>query len=238
MTCDWKRPPRYTEDVLPAVRAFYNSNKTGKPIPVLKNTLDLIFTRRPTPPGKNTQEYEIFDGHRLVPIWKYLIRHPRPDLIQLDKRMEWLSMGPYGNRSGDILLLTRSGLNRPIEKRYYFSAPYYSWHGSASPQDSHIPLVVARKDFPGTKLKTMVNNVAGLQPSQLALVPLVRALLTSELAPGPGLPIVNRGSDESAAPVAKSPSNSSPSRPTSGVNEPAAAATSYSPRRPLGWATR
>jgi Type I phosphodiesterase / nucleotide pyrophosphatase len=238
MTCDWKRPPRYTEDVLPAVRAFYNSNKTGKPIPVLKNTLDLIFTRRPTRPGKNTQEYEIFDGHRLVPIWKYLIRHPRPDLIQLDKRMEWLSMGPYGNRSGDILLLTRSGLNRPIEKRYYFSAPYYSWHGSASPQDSHIPLVVARKDFPGTKLKKMVNNVAGLQPSQLALVPLVRALLTSELAPGPGLPIVNRGSDESAAPVAKSPSSSSPSRPTSGVNEPAAAATSNRPRKPLGWATR
>ncbi len=113
MTCDWKRPPRYREDVLPVARAFYNSNKTGRPVPLMKNTLDLIFARVPTPPGKNTQEYEIFDGHRLVPIWEYLIRHPRPDLIQLDKRMGWLSTGPYGNRSGDILLLTRSGLNRP-----------------------------------------------------------------------------------------------------------------------------
>jgi len=180
MTCDWKRPPRYTEDVLPAARAFYNSNKTGRPVPALKDTIDLIFARRPTPPGKDTEEYQIFDGHQLVPIWEYLIEHPRPDLIQLDKRMQWLSMGPYGNRSGDILLLTRSGLNRPIEKRYYFSAPYYSWHGSASAQDSHIPLIVARKGFPGTKLKKIVDKIAGSQPSQLALVPLVRALLTSE----------------------------------------------------------
>jgi len=173
MTCDWKRPPRYTEDVLPAVRAFYNSNKTGKPIPVLKNTLDLIFTRRPTPPGKNTQEYEIFDGHRLVPIWKYLIRHPRPDLIQLDKRMEWLSMGPYGNRSGDILLLTRSGLNRPIEKRYYFSAPYYSWHGSACEQDGHIPFILAQANGSGQKMRSILNKFGGASPSEREMTPLV-----------------------------------------------------------------
>ncbi len=180
MTCDWKRPPRYKEDVLPAARAFYRTNKTGKPTPLMKNTLDLIFARRPTPPGKTPQEYEIFDGHKLVPIWEYLIRHPRPDLIQLDKRMLWLSAGPYGNRAGDIMLLTRSGMNRPIEKRYYFSTPYHSWHGSASPQDSLIPLIVARKGYPGTKLQKIVDKIAGSQPSQLAVVPLVRALLVSE----------------------------------------------------------
>jgi hypothetical protein len=189
MTCDWKRPPRYAEDVLPAARAFYRANQTGKPTPLMKHTLDLIFARRPALQGKNPQEYEIFDGHTLVPIWQYLSEHPRPDLIQLDRRMRWLSAGPYGNRSGDILLLTLSGMNRPIEKRYYFSAPYHSWHGSASPQDSHIPLIVARQDYPGTKLKTIVDEVAGVQPSQLALVPLVRKLLASEppatLAPSP-----------------------------------------------------
>ena len=47
MTCDWKRPPRYRQDVLPVARAFYNSNKTGKPGPPMKNTLDLIFARIP-----------------------------------------------------------------------------------------------------------------------------------------------------------------------------------------------
>jgi hypothetical protein len=203
MTCDWKRPPRYRQDVLPAARAFYNSNRTGRPVPMMKGTLDLIFARVPTPPGKDTLEYEIFDGHRLVPIWEYLIRHPRPDLVQLDRRMRWLSAGPHGNRSGDILLLTRSGLNNPIQNRYYFSGPYHSWHGSASPQDSHIPLIVARQNYPSAKLKTLVDKAAGSQPSQLALVPIVRALLASEPPAAPAVP-ANPGSEQSAAPAVNS----------------------------------
>jgi hypothetical protein len=109
-TCDWKRSPRWRQDVLPVARAFYTSNKTGKPVPQMKDTLDLIFARVPTPAGQPTMEYQIFDGHRLVPIREYLEAHPRPDLIDLDRRMQWLSAGPYGNRSGDILLLTKSGL--------------------------------------------------------------------------------------------------------------------------------
>src|SRR3984957_17121201 len=122
-TCDWKRPPRWRQDVLPVARAFYESNKTGTPVPQMKDTLDLIFARVPTPAGQPTMEYQIFDGHRLVPIREYLEAHPRPDLIQLDRRMQWLSAGPYGNRAGDILLLTKSGLELPIPKRYYFSGP-------------------------------------------------------------------------------------------------------------------
>ena len=53
MTCDWKRPPRYKEDVLPVARAFYYSNKYGRPVRAMKDTLDLVFAREPTPPGKN-----------------------------------------------------------------------------------------------------------------------------------------------------------------------------------------
>jgi hypothetical protein len=203
-TCDWKRPPRFKEDVLPAARAFYESNKTGKATPLMKGTLDLIFARRPTPAGKDTKEYEIFDGRRLVPIWEYLIRHPRPDLLQLDRRMLWLSAGPYGNRTGDILLLSHSGLDRPIGDRYYFSVPYHSWHGSASPQDSHIPLIVARKDYSGADLKKVVDKIAGAQPSQLALVPIVRALLVSEPPTSPATLVVNppAKADPSAKPAA------------------------------------
>ena len=204
-TCDWKRPPRWRQDVLPVARAFYNSNKTGKPVPVMKGTLDLIFARVPTPAGKDTKEFEIFDGHRLVPIWEYLIRHPRPDLIKLDKRMEWLSAGPYGNRSGDILLLTKSGLNIPIQHRYYFSGPYHSWHGSASLQDSHIPLIVARQNYPSAKLKKIIDKAAGPQPSHLSLVPIVRALLASEPPPALAVPPpASPGSGQSATPAAKS----------------------------------
>jgi hypothetical protein len=202
-TCDWKRPPRFRQDVLPAARAFYTSNKSGMPVPQMKGTLDLIFTRVPTSAGQPTMNYQIFDGDRLVPIPEYLEEHPRPDLIQLNRRMQWLSAGPYGNRSGDILLLTKSGLNIPIQKRYYFSGPYHSWHGSASWQDSHIPLVVARQNYPSAKLKQIVDAAAGPNPSQLSLVPIVLRLLATE----PSLPSATApspGAAPSATPAAKS----------------------------------
>ena len=132
-------------------------------------------------------EYQIFGGHRLVPIQEYLTAHPRPDLIQLDRRMQWLSAGPYGNRSGDILLLSKSGLNIPIQKRYYFSGPYHSWHGSASWQDSHVPLIVARQNYSSAKLKQIVDQAAGAQPSHLSLVPIVLALLATEPTQAPAM---------------------------------------------------
>jgi hypothetical protein len=107
-----------------------------------------------------------------------------------------------------VLLLSRSGLQLPIDQRYYFSAPYHSWHGSASMQDSHIPLIVARKDYPGTKLKKLVDAIAGNEPSQLALVPIVRSLLLSEPpaspVPAPAVPPASPGSDQSTTPAAKS----------------------------------
>lgn len=121
--CDWQRPPRLAADVMPVVRAFYRVNTTGQPIPQLKGTLDLIFAREPRPPGQLALPFEIFDGKKLVPIPEYLAQHPRPDLLQLDKRMQWLGAGPYGDRAGDIVLLARSGLERPIEERFYFSKP-------------------------------------------------------------------------------------------------------------------
>jgi hypothetical protein len=175
--CDWKRPPRFNEDVMPALRAIYEVNKTGQTNPALKGAIDLIFSRKPSPLGKDTTEFEIFDGHRLVPIPDYLAAHPRPDLLDLDRRMRWLSVGPYGNRAGDILMLSRSGLQLPINKRYYFSGPYNSWHGSASAQDSHIPFILASKTKSGTELQALMARDASNAPSQLDMVPMVRALL-------------------------------------------------------------
>jgi hypothetical protein len=176
--CDWQRPPRLKEDVMPVVRAFYEVNETGKPIPELQGTLDLIFARQPRPPDQDALPFQIFDGKKLVSISAYLARHPRPDLLQLERRMQWLGAGPYGHRAGDILLLARSGLERPIEDRFYFSGPYHSWHGSPTAQDSYIPLILARKGGVGEKLRAIVNAVIGNSPpSQLHVVPLVRALI-------------------------------------------------------------
>jgi len=175
--CDWQRPPRLQADVMPVVRAFYKVNTTGDPIPQLQGTLDLIFARKPRPPGQPALPFQVFDGKRLVPIPQYLTQHPRPDLLQLDTRMRWLSAGPYGHRAGDILLLARSGLERPLEERFYFSKPYRSWHGSPTLQDSHIPFILARKRDTGEQLQAIVTAALGTFPSQLDFVPLVQALL-------------------------------------------------------------
>jgi len=176
--CAWSQPPRFRQDVRPILRAFYKVNQSGRPIPQLQRTLDLIFSREPAPLGSNALPFKVFDGTKLIPIPEYLAKHPRPDLIDLDQRMQWLGSGPYGNRAGDIVLLARSGLNRSIEERYYFSGPYHSWHGSPSEQDSHIPFIVARKADSGATLRALVAEVVRDAPSQLKLVPLVRKLAT------------------------------------------------------------
>jgi hypothetical protein len=127
---------------MPVVRAFDKVNRLGRPISRLKGTIDLIFARQPASASAPAAPFEIFDERRLVPINTYLKAHPRPDLVDLEERMNWLGAGPYGNRAGDIVLLSKSGAS-PIDQRYYFAAePHYTWHGSADESDSYVPLVL------------------------------------------------------------------------------------------------
>lgn len=182
--CDWSKPPRFKQDVLPAARAFYRANQTGEGSPKIKGTLDFIFTREPRAPTQDARPYRIFNGHKLVEIEDYLEDHPRPDVLQLNRRMRWLSAGPHGDRAGDILLLTKTGLDHPIQDRFYFSSLYHSWHGSASQQDSHIPLVVACSKCNGDTLRKLVAKVAhNRAPSQLDVTPIALTLLDSQITP-------------------------------------------------------
>jgi hypothetical protein len=91
--------------------------------------------------------------------------------------MAGLVNGPFGDRAGDILLLARSGEHEPIERRFYFSNVYRSWHGSPHAQDSRIPLIVARTDMTGARIRAVARGVLGEAPSQLGVTPLVLALL-------------------------------------------------------------
>ena len=184
--CDWSKPPRFNEDVMTVARAFYEANVNGERSSGLKGTLDLIFARTPTPTGANAHPYMIFDGDRLISMEQYLDGHPRPDLIQLERRIKWLSAGPWGNHAGDVLLLSKSGLNRPIEGRYYFSRPYNSWHGSPSLQDSHITFAIANSKSSGRALKATITQIGDSEPSQLDLTPLVLTLLKSQSSGGAG----------------------------------------------------
>jgi Type I phosphodiesterase / nucleotide pyrophosphatase len=175
--CDWKKAPRFRDDVIPVLRAFYRSDRWGHPERKLKGTLDLIFARPPMPPGQKTLPYEIFDGRNLVSINDYLMDNPRPDLPDLAQRMEWLSAGPYGDRAGDILLLPKACMDISIQARYYFSdVTHYSWHGSACEQDSHIPFILGQVGGSGVKMRSTLRKFGGASASEKELTPLVRYL--------------------------------------------------------------
>jgi len=81
------------------------------------------------PSGGNPLPLQIFDGHRLVPIKDYLEAHPRPDLLDLEQRMDWLATGPYGNRRGDILLMSkkRRDANRKALLLLRRTSLYLAW---------------------------------------------------------------------------------------------------------------
>ena len=176
--CDWPKPARFKEDVLPALQTFYKANQSGENVPELKGTLDLIFSREPMPPGQNAKPFQIFDGQRLVPIAEYLKLHPRPDLLDLNRRMQWLGAGPYGNRAGDIVLLPKACTQLPIEERFYFAAvTHYTWHGSACQQDSHIPFILAQVGGSGERMRSVLQKFGGEAPTELMMTPLVRELM-------------------------------------------------------------
>jgi hypothetical protein len=177
--CDWTRPPRLEEDVLAVARAFDAANRDGSLVPALRGTLDLIFAREPRPVHEDALPFQVWDGAGLVTVADYLARSPRPDLLELESRLDGLAAGPYGHRAGDVLLLTRSGAERPIDERYYFSAEYRSWHGSPTAQDSRIPLVVGRRGVPAAEIERIVTAAAGERPTQLDVARLILALLES-----------------------------------------------------------
>jgi hypothetical protein len=176
MPCDWHRPPRFEEDVVPVLRALDRANRDGQGAPKLRGTLDLVFAREARGTG-DALPFLVWDGERLVPVGEYLAATPRPDLLDLEARLEALGTGPYGHRAGDVLVLSRSRAIDPIEDRFYFSARYRSWHGSPSAQDSEILWLVARPGASGEALRERARAVAGETPSQLHITPLVLELL-------------------------------------------------------------
>jgi hypothetical protein len=165
--CDWKKPPRYEQDVLPLAEAFFKNNQDGELAPRLKGTLDLILTRRPKPYAEQDLPFEVYvGGGRTVPIGVYLQEHPHPTYIETETRLRDLAVGPRGERAGDIMLLAHNGDRDIPDERYYFANPYRSWHGSPSRQDSEIPLIVANPRFTTEQIQERVTRVLGAAPRQ------------------------------------------------------------------------
>lgn len=179
--CDWSRPPRLDEDLLPVARAFRDADETGARLAALRGTLDLILVREPAAPRSGPAPYRVLDGDSLVAMEVYLARNPRPDLASFRERMEWLTDGPFAYLAGDVALLAIDGPEIPIENRYYFSAPYHSGHGSASAQDGTIPLLLTQPQTSGDELRALFEEIVGPEPSQLSVTPLIEGLLTRNL---------------------------------------------------------
>ncbi|MFO7550399.1 MAG: alkaline phosphatase family protein [Haliea sp.] len=174
--CDWQAPPRFEADVMEVVRAFDKAGRTGAHASKLEDAIDLIFAREPRgvePAGP----FQVWDGEVLVPVDTYLAANPRPDLVDLEQRLEALGVGRFGHRSGDIMLLSRYREEDPLTDRYYFAGVYRSWHGSPSRQDSEMLFALARSASTGQELRAQMHAAIGEQPSQLDVTPLILALL-------------------------------------------------------------
>ncbi len=175
--CDWSRGPRLAEDVLPLARGFYEASQTGAYVPELQGSLDLVLARQSRTPTDSNPPYRVFDGTRLVPVGAYLAQHNRTDLVALETRLGWLTNGRFGHRGGDLMLLAKNGISRPIEERFYFGPEHESGHGSAVPGDSYIPLIVAKANASGTTLRQTVHAAVGEHPTQLDITNLILSLL-------------------------------------------------------------
>ncbi len=174
--CDWRTPPRLEEDVLAAVRAFDTAARTGAGAGKLLGAIDLIFARE-SRGVESAGPFQVWDGGALVPVREYLAANPRPDLLDLERRLEALGVGRYGHRSGDVMLLSRYRAQDPETERFYFSHRYRSWHGSPSRQDSEVLFALARSASTGAALRAQLRAAIGEQPSQLDVTPLILRLL-------------------------------------------------------------
>lgn len=165
--CDWKKPPRYQEDVLPLAEAFYRNNQDGALAPRLKDTLDLILTRKPRPYAEEDLPFEVYVGDgRTEPISSYLQAHPHPTYVETEARLKDLAAGVRGERAGDIMLIAHNGDQDIPDNRYYFAGVYRSWHGSPSRQDSEVPLIVANPKRTSEQIRERVVPVLGASPRQ------------------------------------------------------------------------
>jgi hypothetical protein len=175
--CNWKRPPRYREDVLAAAEAFYQNNLDGRLAPHMRGKLDMIFVRRPRPFAEVDLPFEVYiGGGRTMTIDDYLAAHPHPTYVALAERMEELAVGRYGERAGDILLLAHNGDRDHASQRYYFSEPLRSWHGSPSKLDSEIPLIVANRHHSAASIQSWVVPLLGDRPFQRKITDIIMKL--------------------------------------------------------------
>jgi hypothetical protein len=161
--CEWSRPPRFVEDVLPVAEAYWQANRAGTGAPGLRGTLDLVLTRQPRPYAEDDLPFEVYlGGGRRMSLGAYLRRHPHPDWVATEARLRELAVGRYGERAGDVVLIARTGDGDGPAGRYYFNvSAQRSVHGSPSRRDAEVPLIVANRSHSADELRARTHAVLG-----------------------------------------------------------------------------
>lgn len=175
-SCDWGRPAR-ADDINAAAEAFYRNNADGLLVPEMRDTLDMILVRTQASDSDAEQVFEVYTGHgQTQPIETYLAAHPHPAYIDMADRLHGLTVGPYGDRAGDLILVAHNGDRDTPDGRYYFAPLYHSWHGSPSHRDSDIPLIVARRGHDSVELKQQVESVLAGRNQQRLIADVILSL--------------------------------------------------------------
>ncbi len=175
--CDWRKPPRIQDDVLPLVTQLYAAAFDSLELGGVAGALDLILARASDPSGKTQPPFQVVTRDGWVNVDDYLKAHPRPDLVRMAERLDWLTNGPLGHHAGDVILLARSGNDVPLADRYYFGSPRVSGHGGASAGESHISFLLAHTNATGEQMRELMNAQIGPAPTQRDATPLVLRLL-------------------------------------------------------------
>jgi len=174
--CDWSRPPRRREDVLPAAEAFFRNDRDGLHASELLDALEMVLVRTPGADAEGAPFEVYVGGGRTEPLDRHLRAHPRPNWPRLEARLRELASGPAADRVGDLVLVARAGDEVPLEARRYFSRPYRSHHGSPAAKDSEIPLAVAHPRLDAEATRRIVERALGAEPSQAGIGRLLLAL--------------------------------------------------------------
>lgn len=178
--CNWQPRPRFQEDVRPVAEAFFRaSNGDGAAGSVLGPVVDLVLVRRPGPDGRTgdgRMPFDVYAGEgRLVPVEEFLKSNPRPFDVALPERLRAMAVGPHGDRAGDLLLFSHYA-DTDVSGRYYFGRPHHAFHGSASRDDSEVPLIVAHPDGDPASIGALVRAAIGPSPHLERVTPLLLRL--------------------------------------------------------------
>lgn len=137
----------------------------------------MILVRTGSSVGATAPVFEVYTGRgETQPIDVFLAEHPRPSYVDLAGRIDDLTVGPHGDRAGDVILIAENGNTDDIDRRRYFASLYHAWHGSPSHRDSDIPLIVAHPGHSRDQLADDVQRVTRGRPEQRRIAEVIYQL--------------------------------------------------------------